>query len=68
MALVKLSYVRGIPDVLTSRDIDIFVDINTHAPQQQLKLSPGYSCDVRTQEGLEFRSLLKRIRLARPGL
>ena len=42
MALVKLSYVRSIPDVLTSRDIDIFVDINTHAPQhnKQLKLSP----------------------------
>ena len=27
--LVKLSYVPGIPDVLTSGDIDIFVDINT---------------------------------------
>ena len=51
MALVKLSYVRGIPDVLTSRDIDIFVDINTHAPQQTTKTFPqaytlGYLCDA----------------------
>ena len=35
MVLVKLSYARSIPDVLTTRDIDIFVDINTSAQAQQ---------------------------------
>ena len=70
MALVKLSYVRGIPDVLTGRDIDIFVDINTQAPQQTTETFPqaytlSYLCDaiyfcliikLTFQEFCEFRA------------